>query len=570
MKHLKAVSDEILSSEQITCDVLIVGGGIAGFRAAWEAYNRGASVVIAVKGAAGSLGVRGSGASSCGRSELGQPKLPRMPSRKEPYDPDAILGKIVTAGLGTVDRSLASVLVEDVYKERRVVEELGVPLSRPGPLGLGFTFVQTFFGALKQRGACILDHCMITRLFLGDDGAAIGALALKENGGFYRILFRSVILAAGGDAQVYRWNVHPSCCTGDGYALALEAGATLVNMEFAQIFLGTSFPTANLFHPMSHCIEEMKNGEGDLFLDRYLPEGTGVSECVAQHLKHHPFSTRDSLSRYLYCSILSEICEGRADTCEGVTLDLRGKAHGQSRTAVEFFRYRGIDIDRDPLHLTVVQQCCNGGVLIDTDGSAGIPGLYAAGENTSGMHGADRLGGQMLASGLVFGARAGEAAAQWAVRSRGSTFQTPEWSEEAPFFVGGNEESAVELTRELRIRTWSDMMLMKDRSSLDGILRLIEETSDRMSLIRVDDPVERTNKAELKSLLIAAEMTARSALCREESRGGHYRLDYPLMKEDWQCVIEIRKTDSGQTLSKRVIDPSWEPSPDDLGEARWG
>lgn len=402
----------LCDTKNLWFDVLVVGGGAAGSCAAAAALARGAHVCLAVKGYYAQVGMRGAGASACGNTEHGLPRLPNIPGIM--YQPEQMVEHAIKAGLGMADRKLVYLLAEKADDTRKELDDWGCVFSTFGAAGLGFPFVRAVEKKIRSE-AVVLENTMIYDLLIRD-GECIGAQGIDNRGNIVVIHAKAVILAAGGDAQLFSHNVHPSCCTGDGYAMALRAGAPLVNMEFMQIFTATVFPTRNLVHTWrAEQLEHLFNRDSQYFLEDYLPPGISADSCRKENIRHAPFSTRDAASRYLAVGIVKEILAGRGTKHGGVYLDLHHSSHVIKPAVLEFLRYKGVEPEKSPLEITMAHQCSNGGMVVDGNAMTSIPGLFGAGEAITGTHGADRIGGNMLAQCAVFGRIAGIEAAKFAV-----------------------------------------------------------------------------------------------------------------------------------------------------------
>jgi fumarate reductase (CoM/CoB) subunit A len=567
-------------AERIETDVLVVGAGGAGMRAAYEAHLAGAGVVLAVKGRFGAIGVRGGGATASGFSETGSMRAVGLPQGRpgERLEPDQVYDDILQCGLGMADPKLVRVLVDDALEARSALEDWGMVPTFAEGYGIrthGVPIVVTLQSLVRRSGITVREGAVVSDLLV-EDGTCVGALAVEEQtGNVLAIEAASTILATGGLGRLFSLNFHPSCITGDGYALGFEGGAELFNMEFHQIFIGTIAPTINLVHSwMWESYPRLKNARGEEFLTRYVPAGATVKECVDQRRQHHPFSTRDGLSRYIDLAMVSEARGGRGTPRGGVFVELDAPSYRIRPELVEWYRYRGIQWDRGPVEIGVAHQCCNGGFRIGPDGETTVSGLFAVGEVAAGPHGADRMGGNMLLASQVFGARAGrEAARRAAATARRS--------------IGRDEVARVESTlrcprsgavqigqvgESLAALAWNELLLPRSRERLEHALREIGRVRDE-DLPRLDiaTPLELARAVELRNSLRAAEMVARACLVREESRGGHYRSDFPSQDDGrWLKVVSIGNDDGQMRTDTRAVDPEWTPRSTDMWGRRWG
>jgi succinate dehydrogenase/fumarate reductase flavoprotein subunit len=562
----------------VECDVLVVGGGVAAVSAVKHAYKKDLNVCLAVKGSFGGVGQRGAGASSCGRTESGRPRLPAISGVETTYDPDLVCHQIVQAGLGVADRRLVSVMIEDAPKARRNLDQWGVVLEGKGPVSLGYPIVKAVEYEIRTSGIQLFEHTMITDLII-HDGQCIGAVGVTKPGEILLFKASAVVLATGGNAQLFQYNVHPVCVTGDGYAMGFRAGASLMNMEFMQIFFCTVYPTRNLFHIWRDMQElrTISNAEGHPFLAEYLPAEISVDECIAENLRHAPFSTRDRASRYLAIAIAKEIQAGRGTEHGGVLLDLTHANIQLPELQENFLRYKGVDVRRAPVQLTMGHQCSNGGLRIDTNAMTTIPGVFAAGEVTTGMHGADRLGGNMLTSCLIFGARAGQSAADWArthsVNRDIQRVAQDHLDEIHSMSASTGTSSPNELLHTLQKSAWKNALTIRSESRLTTMLSEIRQVREEYQRsLAVENPVDLLHALELRNLLLVGEIVATAASQRQESRGGHYREDFPdcAYHQPVKAISLNQASDRMIEVTEELIDPHWQYEAGDLGQGRWG
>jgi len=566
----------------IETDVLVVGGGGAASRAAIEAHLANAKTTIVVKGRFGMRGLRGTGATSYSRTNfIYFPVAGKTVSPAE--ESEVIYKRIIQAGQGLADRKLAQVLVEDGREVRRTLEKWGLvhpPTEAPSVFAEGISrWIDPMPGLGNIVRASddikVLEHSMITDLLI-QEGICIGAIGIGEKSGeTFIVKANSTILATGGDAQLFRVNFHPSCVTGDGYAAGYNAGAELVNMEFMQVFPSTVYPTSN--HLSWVVWEEMPrivNVNGDEFIQNYLPEGVTVKDCMDQHCTHGPFSTSD-LSKFIEVATVKEINAGRGNEHDACYIDINALKR-ISELYHQWFEYRGVDFTKHYSEFSVGHHCSNGGLKINENGQTTIPGLYAVGETATGPHGADRLGGSMMAFCQIFGKRAGKHAAESAKSNRVPELKRsttePHKHRISELEESKGDQQPSSLINLLQKIAWENLLVVRSKNGLNEVLDEIGRIRDELMLrLTINNQQELIRALELGNLIQVGEMVARGALMRTESRGGHYRDDFPERDDtNWAQVITIKKYGETMQFEKVKIDPEWSDNPDDFGQGFWG
>ncbi len=417
-------------------------------------------------------------------------------------------------------------------------------------------------GSLK-----VFAEVTVTELVTDDDGAISGAFGYyRENGQFVLFKAPAVVLATGGIGKSFKVTSNSWECTGDGMALALRAGSTLLNMEFVQFH-----PTGMVWPPSVKGIlvtegvrgdgGVLKNAEGKRFTFDYVPdvfrEQYADNEEEAdrwytdpEHNKRTPdLLPRDEVAR----SINSEVKAGRGSPHGGVFLDIASRLPKDEilrRLPSMYHQFKelaDVDITAEPMEVGPTCHYVMGGIEVDADTAAatGVPGLFASGEVAGGMHGSNRLGGNSLSDLLVFGRRSGEGAAAYVKALRGqypkiTQQQVDALAGEALSPFEGKGETAYELHEELQ-RCMNDLVgIIRKRNEVEDALERLEKLKERAQHVsaaggRAFNPGWHL-ALDLRNMLQVSECVARAALMREESRGGHTRDDYPAMSAEWRKV----------------------------------
>src|SRR3990172_3975743 len=271
----------------IETEVLVIGGGAAAARAAADASLVGAKTTIAVKGQFAAICTRGAGASAGGLSWRGG--MFTNDRVVPPFDPETDYWNIIASGAGMADPKLVRIQADDITLSNRVMQQRGQAFGSLGVKAPGVSTICALENTIRRQGVEIQQRTMITDLLV-QDGRVAGAVGVVEPTGETIIIKAgAVILGTGGNAQMYLHNLHPSCVTGDGYAMGYEVGAELMNMEFAQTYMDTAYPPANILvqswcwpPPPQGRYLKFTNGKGEEFIAKYLPAGGSVEECLNQ------------------------------------------------------------------------------------------------------------------------------------------------------------------------------------------------------------------------------------------------------------------------------------------------
>ncbi|HWT81960.1 MAG TPA: FAD-binding protein, partial [Candidatus Methylomirabilis sp.] len=377
---------------------------------------------------------------------------------------------------------------------------------------------------------------MITCLLV-DHGSCVGAIGLQETGEMIVFQAGATVLGTGGAGKLFLHNLNPPDITGDGYALGYRAGAQLVNMEFMQAGPSIVHPVHNTLNAWLLALyPRLTNAKGETFLERYLPPNWSVAQCLDARSTHYPFSVYDD-SQYFDIAVQKELTGGRGTTHGGVFLDLsnsrpeelpdtpRGRdvrrLYGITREYIQK-NYR-VDIAEQPVEVACIGHAINGGLRIEPTAETTVPCLYAGGESAGGPHGADRLGGNMNLTCQVFGKRAGVSAAKRAQDRGVPTVSSSVIAEEEGRLRRLQTQRGSlgpgQLKRWIQGCMWRHLLVVRSDASLRACLGEVERLRNRMAEINVDGTAQLMGCLEVDSLLTVAEIMARAALLRTESRG---------------------------------------------------
>ncbi|MBO0864587.1 MAG: fumarate reductase/succinate dehydrogenase flavoprotein subunit, partial [Mycobacterium sp.] len=424
----------------------------------------------------------------------------------------------------------------------------------------------------------VFAECTVTELLKDGDSIAGAFGYWRESGRFIVFDAPAVVMATGGIGKSFKVTSNSWEYTGDGHALALRAGATLINMEFVQFH-----PTGMVWPPSVKGIlvtegvrgdgGVLKNSDGTRFMFDYIPpvfkgQYAETEQEADEWLKDNDSARRtpDLLPRdEVARAINSEVKAGRGSPHGGVFLDIASRltsADIKRRLPSmyhQFMELAGVDITKEPMEVGPTCHYVMGGIEVDPDtGAATVPGLFAAGECSGGMHGSNRLGGNSLSDLLVFGRRAGLGAADYvrALRSRpaipAEALDAAAKLALAPF-EGPKDGSAAENPYKLQIDlqdTMNELVgIIRKADEISEALSRLEELRGRLAKMQVEGNRQYNpgwNLAiDLRNMLLVSECVARAALERTESRGGHTRDDHPAMEADWRNTLLVCRAESG-------------------------
>jgi fumarate reductase (CoM/CoB) subunit A len=536
----------------ISTDVLIIGSGGAGSRAAIEVDDAGLKAIIVSKG----LSFR----SGCtGMAEGGYNAVFKTVDKDDSID--AHFNDTLKGGSYLNDKKLVEILVSESPKRLVDLENYGALFDRQEsgeidqrPFG-GQSFRRTCYqgdrtgaellNALKEeiirRDIECIDEVMITSL-VTDGNQVIGAtgLNLKDSSLIY-FKAKATILASGGAGQLYPVTSNTFQKNGDGYAISYRAGANLVDMEQVQFHpTGMVSPKSKRGVLVTEAVRaeggHLINSEGERFMSKYAPEKMELA-------------TRDVVARSIY----QEIIEGRGTENGGVYLDISHVDDDHIdevlETMVIQFENIGMDIKSGPIEVAPTAHHFMGGLKINPDASSSLKNLFGAGEVCGGVHGANRLGGNALADTQVFGKIAGENASKAAKNTELKTNdeQVAEEVSRIEDLIKEGEIKPLEFKNRIKNLMWEKVSIVRDEKNLNEALKELNQMKKDLDKLNVSYKsqynTELVTALEVINMVEICILIVKSAILRRESRGAHYRSDFPESNDMWKrsIVMNINK-----------------------------
>ncbi|HEY8732153.1 MAG TPA: fumarate reductase/succinate dehydrogenase flavoprotein subunit, partial [Candidatus Limnocylindria bacterium] len=564
-------------------DVIVVGAGGAGLRAAVEASAGGARTALICKsllGKAHTVMAEGGIAAALGnvwkednwrvhfRDTMRGGKLLnnwRMAQLHAQEAPDRVLELEEWGAL--FDRTKDGLILQRDFGGHRYAR-----LAHVGDR-TGLEMIRVLQQHAVHKGIDVYMECNLQRLLI-DGGKIAGAFGYwRESGKFVLFGARAVVLATGGIGKSWKITSNSWECTGDGIAMALDAGADLIDMEMVQFH-----PTGMVWPPSVRGLlvtegvrgdgGTLKNNQGKRFMFDYIPEffraDTADNEREADawyddksNRRTPDLLPRDEVAR----AINTEVKAGRGTPHGGVYLDIA------SRRTPEFIKRRlpsmyhqfkelaDVDITTTAMEIGPTCHYLMGGVRVDPETAAAtVPGLFAAGEVAGGLHGANRLGGNSLSDLVVFGRRAGAGAAAYASRTNARAVDDAQVEEAARSmlapFEGEGGENPYTVHLELQETMQSLVGIIRTEAELKQALGKLDELSGRLERVTVEGNRQFNPgwhlALDLRSMLTISKVVARSALMRQESRGGHTRDDFPKTDPEWGKKNVVTRKRNGQ------------------------
>jgi succinate dehydrogenase / fumarate reductase, flavoprotein subunit len=583
--------------QKIECDVLVVGAGGAGLRAAVEASAAGVKVSVVSKsllGKAHTVMAEGGMAAAMGNVDdrdnwrvhfadtmRGGQYLNnwRMAELHAKEAPDRV--RELEAWGAMFDRTKDGRILQRNFGGHRYPR-----LAHVGDR-TGLEMIRTLQDHGIHQGIDFhMEHTILT--LLKDGGRCVGAFAYdRERGRFKLFQAKAVILATGGIGRAFQITSNSWEYTGDGHSLAYHAGAALLDMEFVQFH-----PTGMVWPPSVKGIlvtegvrgegGVLRNSEGKRFMFDDIPanykgqtadneeEGWRYTQGDKSARRPPELLTRDHVAR----CIRREVKEGRGSPHGGVFLDIawikekipNSAEHIKKKLPSMYHQFKqlaDIDITQVPMEIGPTTHYMMGGVQVEAESQMStLPGLFAAGESAAGLHGANRLGGNSLSDLLVFGKRAGEFAAKFAKENGAGKIDDAQVEAAArmavePFERGPKAENPYTVQHELQEMMQDLVGIVRREDEMQQALDGIAKLNARAAKAGIGGNREYNNgwhtALDLNNLLTVSEIITRAALMRQESRGGHFRDDYPAKTDEWgNFNLQITKAGDGGVNVTRV------------------
>jgi fumarate reductase (CoM/CoB) subunit A len=542
-------------------DVLVIGGGLAAMRAALEASARGMRTAMMLKGVAGESGssaIAGGGLAAV------------MSGTDEPDDnTERHYADTLAAGDQLNDPELVRTLVREAGDAIRELEKMGAEFVRNADGGVAVflapahtarrsvrvegggtaRLVGPLTAHLRKQPITVLEGATALEILV--DGGAACAVVAVQGGELLLVRAKAIVLASGGAGRIYPLTSTMAEATGDGYAMALRCGLTLTGMEFVQFtptalaspapLAGTS--TGGVLLGLPHT--RLWNAKHQRFMERYDPERKEAS-------------TRAILSR----AIQTEVVEGRGSPHGGVFLDLTANdGETLERLAAPFMKKlapHGIDIREQPIEIAPAVHYFMGGIEIDARTHTGLSGLYAAGEVSGGVQGSNRLSSNSLSEVNVFGRIAGREAAQHASTVQLAAMETVEQAARARLrcrargkAIDGLLESLYAMLKQVM---FAHAGIVRDAASMQEGIDAIAVLRSKLVAAGLPGLADVKRYYEVANMLDVSEAVTRTALYREESRGSHFRVDFPDRDDArWRVVTRVQGEAGSLRVSERPV-----------------
>jgi succinate dehydrogenase/fumarate reductase flavoprotein subunit len=550
-------------SERLSADVLIVGSGIAGLKTSFELSKDGNKVLMVTK------------TQLCSGSSF-YPLKASLGTQvtKDHDDKSVFLQDIEDVSYGMQDNEMAKIYVEEITEQIDKFEEIGIkPTMLSDNRKACFSNHGRKIYMLKdwnqirenvkellgdQPNITIMEKSEVISL-IKEKEKIVGVFLLDKNDNLILVQCKAVILATGGFGNIYKHNLNPNDVDGAGHMLALKAGASLVNMEFIQFIPGFTSPKyKTLFgeHTLTYC-KDFVDDNGNSILEKYLPKGLSKQKCLDVRSTHGPF-TNSLISKYFDIAMMKEIIKTKSEA--GFELIYDERIYEDKRDFYSIYlnwlSNRDTNLLNDHVKIAPFAHASNGGVKIDSFGRTGVEGLFAVGELAGGIEGANRLGGNSTGACMVFGQRAATACSQYLKNSYFSEVNEErallQLNESVHHFSKKTNKLLTpgEIIDAIREIMWYYGNVIRDEKNLLFAINKIDELQSSYNMgcyFKQDSEPKKAFKA--RNFLILSKLLLMAMLERRESRGAHFREDFPMEKENYNKRLFISMEGNVPTLS---------------------
>lgn len=520
------------------CDVFVMGAGIAGIMASIEASNNGQKVIIS-----SSSNIFSGSSFYPGTWGLG------LIGPEDRNDEEDLAKTIKEVGCNVVDEELVETFVKNINPSIDLLKEMGVKLKEANNSGEK-EFIPCFDhknrnwnGILFESAKKVLDHKLKSNEVLEypfsevieivkEDNKIIGVILINSLNKLEFIKCKALVIASGGIGGLFKYRLNTTDITGMGQALALKAGCNLINIEFMQMMPGYIKPCPKtIFNEKTFKYIEARNEEGeDVFKDIEK-----LREKLEKRSTYGPFTSRLD-SKDIDYAIFKEFMKNK----NGVTVRYKDSLKNNMPEFIEvYFKWlkenKHLTPD-DEINIGIFFHAANGGISINKKAETKVDGLFAAGECTGGMHGADRIGGLSTANGLVFGKIAGKSASRYA-SSKGLS------EKEEVEFEAYEIEGAGDLILEVQEIMFKNAMIEKSEVGVKNSLLKLEEISKGFVYKKEVNMENLRNSYRLENNILLCKAILKAIDLRKESRGSHYRYDYPKANKNMDKMIMVELGD---------------------------
>ena len=539
--------------ERFKTDVLVVGSGIAGLKVSMELAKHGKKVIMLTK------------TQLCSGSSF-YPLKASLGTQvtKDQEDKEIFLQDIEDVSHGMHDCEMAKIYIDEIREQVSEFEEIGIqPYKLSDNRKACFAnhgrtiYMLRDWNQIRENMKGILQEYPHITLMEKSEAVSLikqndkiaGAFILDKHHELNMIEAKAVVLASGGFGNIYKHNLNPNDVDGSGHILALEAGASLVNMEFIQFIPGFTTPKYKTLwgeHTLNYC-KDFVDQDGNSILDGVLPEGLSKTECLEIRSTHGPF-TNSLSSKYFDIAMMKEILRTKSEAGFELIYDpaIYDDKSDFYTIYLDWLKERGVDLLKDRVKIAPFAHAANGGVKVDTYGRTEVPGLYAIGELAGGIEGANRLGGNSTGACMVFGKRAACDCLDYVNNHEFAAVDEQEkinlFNQSIQYFSADMNGSRTpkEVMEEIREIMWFHGNVIRTEKNLQRAIKNIRDLQSSFDMNQfVCTEKERKSAFKARNFLVLSQLLLKAMTERKESRGAHYREDYPFEDEKYNKRLFI-------------------------------